>query len=161
VAFGGAGPLHAAALAAKMRMARVVIPIYPGLCSAFGALIADLQVNKVHSKNFRSDSVRPDTVRENFAALVDEALAELRAEGFDGTPEIQRTISMRYAGQNYEQDIPVATDMASEAELREALAAFERQHEAFYGYSISGEVIELIRFNVTAIGPTPKPTLRR
>src|SRR5206468_9839374 len=57
VAFGGAGPLHAAALARRMGMARVVVPPHPGLGSAFGALIADLQVNKVHSKNFRSDSV--------------------------------------------------------------------------------------------------------
>jgi N-methylhydantoinase A len=159
VAFGGAGPLHAVAIAGKMRMSRVVIPLYPGLCSAFGALIADLQVNKVQSKSFRSDGVGAETVRQHFAALVRDAVTELREEGFDGRPEIHRMISMRYAGQNYEQDIPVATDVESEAELHEAFAAFERRHEAFYGYSISGEVIELIRFNVTAIGRTPKPNL--
>jgi N-methylhydantoinase A len=45
--------------------------------------------------------------------------------------------------------------------LRQILAAFERRHEAFYGYSISGEVIELIRFNVTALGRTAKPDLPR
>jgi len=161
VAFGGAGPLHASALARKMRMSRVVVPLHPGLCSAFGALIADLQVNKVHSKNFRSDHVTPATVREHFEALVRDAVAELREEGFGGTPEIQRTISMRYAGQNYEQDIPVATEVASEAEMRQIFADFERRHEEFYGYSISGEVIELIRFNVTAIGRTPKPSLKQ
>jgi N-methylhydantoinase A len=161
VAFGGAGPLHAGALARKMHMTRVVLPLYPGLCSAFGALIADLQVNKVHSKNFRSSTVDAATVREDFARLVDEAVAELRQEGFTGTPEILCTISMRYAGQNYEQDIPVDAEMASDAMLRQILAAFERRHEEFYGYSISGEVIELIRFNVTALGRTPKPNLPR
>jgi N-methylhydantoinase A len=161
VAFGGAGPLHAGALAAKMGMSRVVIPVHPGLCSAFGALIADLQVNKVHSKNFRSGLVEAATVREHFAELVRQAVAELREEGFAGEPEIQRTISMRYAGQNYEQDIAVATEIESDAELRQAFADFEKRHEAFYGYSISGETIEFIRFNVTAIGRTPKPCLPR
>jgi N-methylhydantoinase A len=161
IAFGGAGPLHASALARKMRMTRVVLPLYPGLCSAFGALIADLQVNKVHSKNFRSTTVDAVTVQEHFAQLVDEAVAELRQEGFTGTPEILRTISMRYAGQNYEQDIPVVSEIGSDAVLRRIFAAFERRHEEFYGYSISGEVIELIRFNVTAVGRTPKPALAR
>jgi N-methylhydantoinase A len=159
VAFGGAGPLHASALARKMQMPRVVIPLYPGLCSAFGALIADLQVNKVHSKNFRSDRVTSAVVRAHFEALVHEAVAELCEEGFVGVPDIHRTISVRYAGQNYEQDIPVASQIASDVELRQIFADFERRHEEFYGYSISGEVIELIRFNVTVIGRTPKPSL--
>ena len=68
---------------------------------------------------------------------------------------------MRYAGQNYEQDIPVEVEIRSDAMLRQILASFERRHEAFYGYSISGEVIELIRFNVTALGRTAKPDLPR
>jgi N-methylhydantoinase A len=161
VAFGGAGPLHASALARKMHMTRVVLPLFPGLCSAFGALIADLQVNKVHSKNFRSTTVEAVTVQEHFTQLVEEAVAELRQEGFRGIPEILRTVSMRYAGQNYEQDIPVGAEIGSDAALRRIFAAFERRHEEFYGYSISGEVIELIRFNVTAVGRTPKPGLAR
>jgi len=161
VAFGGAGPLHAAALAKIMQMRQVVIPLHPGLCSAFGALIADLQVNKVHSKHFRSDRVDAATVQAHFSRLVDEAVAELRQEGFQGRPEISRSISMRYAGQNYEQDIEVEAKMITDGALRDVLRAFERRHEQFYGYSISGEVIELIRFNVTAVGRTPKPSLAR
>ncbi len=161
VAFGGAGPLHAAALAEAMRLRQVIIPLHPGLCSAFGALIADLQVNKVHSKPFRSDSVDAATIQAHFAQLVDDAVAELRQEGFQGTPEVERSISMRYAGQNYEKDVPVEADVVADAVLRQVLHTFERLHEQFYGYSISGEVIELIRFNVTAIGRTPKPVLSR
>jgi N-methylhydantoinase A len=161
VAFGGAGPLHAAALAKTMHMRRVVVPLHPGLCSAFGALIADLQVNKVHSTHFRSDGVDAATVHAHFSRLVEEAGAELRQEGFHGRPEIGRSISLRYAGQNYEQDIEVDVDTITEGALRDVFRAFERRHEQFYGYSISGEVIELIRFNVTAVGRTPKPSLAR
>ncbi len=161
VAFGGAGPLHAGALARRMGMTRVVVPPHPGLCSAFGALIADLQVNKVHSKNFRSDRVDAATVQAHFTQLVEEAVADLHQEGFHGTPDIERTISMRYAGQNYEQDIRVEADVVSDTVLRDVFTAFERRHQQFYGYSISGEVIELIRFNITARGHTPKPELPR
>jgi N-methylhydantoinase A len=161
VAFGGAGPLHAGALAKTMHMRHVVIPLHPGLCSAFGALIADLQVNKAHSKHFRSDGVDAATVHAHFRRLVEEAVAELRQEGFQGRPEISRSISMRYAGQNYEQDIEVEAEVITEDALRHVFRAFERHHEQFYGYSISGEVIELIRFNVTAVGRTPKPALAR
>jgi N-methylhydantoinase A len=161
VAFGGAGPLHAGPLARRMGMASVVVPLHPGLCSAFGALIADLQVNKVQSKNFQSDTVGAATIQAHFARLVEEAVAELRQEGFHGTAEVERTISMRYAGQNYEQDIRVEPELITDAVLHEVFAAFERRHEQFYGYSISGEIIELIRFNVTAVGRTPKPELPR
>ena len=161
VAFGGAGPLHASHLARRMGMARVVVPLHPGLCSAFGALIADLQVNKVQSENFQSDTIAAATVQAQFARLIAEAVGELRQEGFRGTAEIERTISMRYAGQNYEQDIRVEAEPITDSVLQEVFAAFERRHEQFYGYSISGEIIELIRFNVTAVGRTRKPELPR
>ena len=66
VAFGGAGPLHACDIAAKVGMTQVVVPIYPGLTSAFGALIAAPKVNKVWSKHFRSDFDRCGDGRRAF-----------------------------------------------------------------------------------------------
>jgi N-methylhydantoinase A len=161
VAFGGAGPLHAGALARIMGMRQVVVPLHPGLCSAFGALIADLQVNKVRSQHFRSDRVDAATIDAYLSALSEEAVAELRQEGFQGEPEIERSVSMRYAGQNYEQEVPVTARVVSDETLQQVFSTFERLHQQVYGYSISGEVIELIRFNVTAVGRTPKPNLTR
>ena len=160
VAFGGAGPMHAGGIVERVGMKRIVVPLYPGLCSAFGALIADYQVDKVWSQYFRSDNVDWRAVRDEFARLVDTALEELRIEGFSGEPEIQRTISMRYAGQNYEHDVTVEDGEIDEARLGRALDEFHRVHEHFYGYSIGHEVIELIRFNVKVIGRIPKPTLK-
>ncbi len=160
VAFGGAGPLHAGGIAEKMGMSRIIVPLYPGLCSAFGALIADLQVDKVWSKHFRSNSVEAAVVNEQFQHLVTTVIDELRAEGFTGTPEIERTISMRYAGQNYEHDVPIAEETITVETLHKAFAEFHRLHRQFYGYAISEEIIELIRFNVTVRGYTPKPQLK-
>jgi N-methylhydantoinase A len=159
VAFGGAGPLQAASIARMMGMSRVVVPPYPGLCSAIGTLLADLQVNRVLSTNHRSDSVTAAALEEGFARLAAAALEELRQEGYRGEPSIERSVSMRYWGQNYEHDVAVPDGPIDDAVLGDLLRAFDRRHEQFYGYSIGGEVIELIRFNLTVTGPVPKPTL--
>ena len=155
VAFGGAGPLHACAIAEKMGMRRVVVPPFPGLTSAFGALIADPKVSRVWSKHFRSDAIAAATVDHHFAEMEAGVVAELREEGFQGDPVIERTVSMRYWGQNYEQDVPMAAGEVTPALLAQTLQAFHQLHERFYGYAIVGEVIELIRFNVIASGRTP------
>ncbi len=160
VAFGGAGPLHAGGLLEKMGMDRVVIPLYPGLCSAFGAALSDFQVDKVWSTNYRSDSLDGNLVVDQFQALESVARDELRDEGFLAEPEVRRSISMRYAGQNYEHDVPLLGGAADSDALQRAFGDFHQLHEKLYGYSISREVIELIRVNVTAIGRTRKPRLR-
>ena len=160
VAFGGAGPLHAGGILEKMGMTRVVIPLYPGLCSAFGAVISDFKVDKVWSKHFRSDSVAATVVDEQFQKLTAMAMDELRGEGFSGTPQLERSISMRYAGQNYEHEVEIGDSTVTEQTLEKAFFEFHRLHEQFYGYSISGEVIELIRFKVTATGRAVKPRLQ-
>jgi N-methylhydantoinase A len=160
VAFGGAGPLHATDIATKMGMSQVIIPVYPGLTSAFGALIAEPKITQVWSKHFRSDAIDARTVGEHFKAMTDAALDQLRREGYAGEPEIERSISMRYWGQNYEQDVPMPLGAEVTPELLDkTLEAFHRLHEQFYGYSITGEVIELIRFNVTVSGHTGGVTL--
>jgi len=159
VAFGGAGPVHACDIAAKMGMTRVVVPIYPGLTSAFGALIAAPKVNKVWSKHFRSDSTDAATVDAHLRDLVASVIAELRAEGYTGATELTRSISMRYWGQNYEQDVAVPDGDITQERLQETLSAFHRLHERFYGYSIGNETIELIRFNVEATGKATTPSL--
>jgi N-methylhydantoinase A len=160
VAFGGAGPLHAVGIVERVGMKRIVLPLHPGLCSAFGGLIADYQVDKVWSQYFRSDNVDWCTVRDEFERLVQTALEELSDEGFSGKPEIEKTISMRYAGQNYEHDVKVADGEINETSLQNALAEFHLVHEHFYGYSIGHEVIELIKFSVKVIGRIPKPQLK-
>jgi N-methylhydantoinase A len=159
IAFGGAGPLHACDIAAKMGMTRVVVPIYPGLTSAFGAVIAAPKVNKVWSKHFRSDSTDAATVDLHLKDLVATVIAELRAEGYAGAIRVARSISMRYWGQNYEQDIPMPDGDVTHDLLQQTLSAFHGLHERFYGYSIGGETVELIRFNVEATSEVTPPSL--
>jgi N-methylhydantoinase A len=155
VAFGGAGPLHAADIAVKIGMTTVVVPVYPGVTSALGAMIAEPKVNRVWSRHFRSDAIDATLVREHFAGMTAAVLDELREEGAGDHAIVERSISMRYWGQNYEQDVPVPEGQIDDAVLNAALERFHRLHEQFYGYSISGEVIELIRFSVEARSKAP------
>jgi N-methylhydantoinase A len=157
--FGGAGPLHAAAVARSLRMPRVLIPMYPGNASALGMLLADLRVDKVWTQAFRSGWIDAALVARQFAAIREAASAELREEGFAGVPEVHFSISMRYAGQNYEHQVPVPTETMTEAMLRDALSSFEKIHAERYGYAIEGEEIELVAFHVTVTGRRSAPRL--
>ena len=158
-AFGGAGPLHAAAVARSLRIPRVLVPIFPGHASAIGMLLADLRVDKVWTQAFRSSRVDAALVERQFAAIRAAAESELREEGFTAVPEVAYSISMRYAGQNYETEVPLAPEAITEERLRAAFAAFARIHAERYGYAIEGEEIELVAFHVTVSGRRPSPQL--
>lgn len=158
-AFGGAGPLHAAAVARSLRIPRVLVPMFPGNASALGMLLADLRVDKVWTQAFRSSRVDADLVARQFGQIREAAEAELRQEGFTGEPDVQFAISMRYAGQNYEHLVPVPAGDCDEEVLREAFRTFERIHEERYGYAIAGEEIELVAFHVTVSGRREAPRL--
>lgn len=160
VACGGAGPLHAGGLAEKVGMRRIVVPLYPGLCSAFGTLIADFKVDKTQSQYFRSTDVKALTVDKIFRAMVEDSLREVCAEGYRGRPRVERWISMRYAGQNYEHDVRVESAAIHAKELQRIFERFHLLHKRFYGYSIGAEVIELIRFKVSTVGKRPQLRLQ-
>ena len=159
VAFGGAGPLHAAAIAKVIGARRVLIPPHPGLCSAFGTLLADMRVDKTWTHILRSDRLDAPAIDARLNELVAEATADLQHEGFAGSPQIQRSVNMRYLGQNYEEEIPIPGGQVTAESLSDLLAAFETHYEATYGYRIPDEIIELVQFNVTVFGDTAKPAL--
>ena len=161
VAFGGAGPLHAVALAEAVGIGRVIVPPHAGLTSALGTLLADLRVDRSWTHAYRSNDLDVERINARFDELAEAALRDLRAEGFAGTPTIARSISMRYLGQNYEQDVPVPPGPIGEESIAAVMQRFHQQHEAFYGYSIAGEIMELIHFNVSVIGATPDVALPR
>lgn len=160
MAFGGAGPLHAAAMARGLGMPKVLVPPYPGMCSALGMLVADLRIDKVTTFPVTSDRVTLAELDQRFQALIAAATAELTYEGFAGAPQINATVSMRYLGQNYEEDIPVYLDELRQQGLATLFTDFHRHHEQRYGYQIAGEIIEIVALKVTALGAMPKPPIR-
>lgn len=162
IAFGGAGPLHACSVARELQIPTAIVPLYPGQCSAFGTLIADVRIDRVWTHDYRSDRLDVDALVSAFDAMVADARQSLNRSGFEGEPVIQRYISLRYLEQNYEEDILLVDGPITEATLRQAYDGFHRRHELFYGYSFPEETLELVHFKVTALGSAPSiqlPTL--
>ena len=161
LAFGGAGPLHAAAVARVLGVPKVIVPQYPGVFSALGLLLADIRVDKVWTQAFRSNDVDAPLVNRQFNRITERALGELRQEGFAGEPETRRAINMRYFGQNYEHEVEIEGGELDDAALERAFRRFDELHADRYGYAIEGEVIELVSFKVTVIGRRPALDLSR
>ena len=161
LAFGGAGPLHAAAVARLLGVPKVIVPQYPGVFSAVGLLLADIRVDKVWTQAFRSNDVDAALVNSQFTRITERAVDELRREGFAGEPHVRRAINMRYFGQNYEHEVEIDDGGLDETALERAFRAFDALHAERYGYAIEGEVIELVSFKVTVIGRRPPLDLSR
>jgi len=151
-AFGGAGGLQAAAIARLMNIKRVIIPPHPGLCSAFGALTADLRCDRVWTTGLQSDNVVAAELAGRVQSMTKEAEAEIRTQNYRGDIQTRLRLALRYQGQNYEHEIELPGAHIDEDVLKEAYAEFNRLHDAFYGYNLSGEVIEIVNLTVTALG---------
>ena len=155
VAFGGAGPLHAAAIAAKLGIRRVVVPPHPGLCSAFGAALARLRVERVRTLGLRHSEVDEAELAAHFRAMLEEGRREIEAEGLRDAARERLGLSMRYAQQNYEQDVGYRFADG----LSAAVNRFHRRHEEFFGYQFPDYPVELVHLKAslaeTAAEPAP------
>jgi N-methylhydantoinase A len=174
VAYGGAGPLHACELAQALQIRKVLVPYHPGTFSAFGALLADTRFDYTQTAWMRLRYLDLDRVNELFETLERRAAEDFHREGFAESPQLLRSIDMRYVGQNWELSVSMPGGRLGPEEFERAAKLFEEEHERFYGYSIPGEELELLTFNVAAVGarhsvelprvepgPTPEPLDRR
>ena len=163
VAFGGAGPLHAVAIARKLGIERVLVPPHPGLCSAFGAAIARLRVERVHTVALRGSAVSQQEVDQRFTALLEASRREIEAEGLRGAPRERLMVSMRYAQQNYEQDVEYVMPNGQRdagAGLSGATQRFHQRHQEFFGYQFEHHPVELVHLKVSvAESAAPEPVL--
>ncbi len=158
LAYGGAGPMHAAFVAEELEIPRVLVPWAPGNFSAWGSLISDLRRDYVQTRLLATRSASFTGIVGAFAALEREAEAALAAEGI--APDriaMLRTLGMRYVGQAWELLVRVPDGADSMEVLEEA---FHRTHERRYGHR-NQSAVEIVNFRLTAVGATPKPSLPR
>jgi N-methylhydantoinase A len=161
VAFGGAGPLHAARLARELEIPRVLVPRHPGILCALGLLLSDLKTNHAQTRLTRITPEAIGPMQEIFATLEARAAAWFDREGIGaGARTLRRTVDMRYAGQNYELPVPWPDVPASPALVKELAAAFERAHEQMYGYVAEEEPIQAVTFRLEAVGAVRRAELR-
>jgi N-methylhydantoinase A len=158
VAYGGAGPMHAALIAEELEIPRVVVPPAPGNFSAFGSLISDLRRDYVRTRLVGTRTGRIADVAETFAELAAEARADLGREGIpDDRLTTLRALGMRYQGQSWELIVRVPEPGDSMEALEEA---FHQAHERRYGHRGPGAV-EIVNFRLTGVGAIPRPARAR
>ncbi|TMT80439.1 hydantoinase/oxoprolinase family protein [Haloterrigena sp. H1] len=149
VAFGGAGPMHAAALADSLSVDRVVVPRPGGVLSAFGLLAADESYDAVRTVGVDLDGADRTTLENVYDDLVGDVLADAS----DRDPaQVERAADCRYAGQSFELTVPV--DEAFDAAAVET--RFHDAHERTYGYAMD-ESIEVVNLRATATVPGSEP----
>jgi N-methylhydantoinase A len=157
LAFGGAGPLHAGRIARDLGMAGVIVPLYPGVFSAMGLLMADVRHDYMRSKLTPLHETQPADMNEIFARLAAQAQEQLRRDGF--APErirTERALDMRYAGQGYEIALPCRGPPIAAGHLPELRAAFDVQHKTMFGHMAPQEPVEIVSYRVRATGLAPK-----
>ena len=160
VAFGGAGPAHANRLAALTEIPVAIIPQSPGTASALGLLVTDLKHDYATTLIQQLDQVDSQTLEQTFRALESQGRETLGREGMaEAAMEFRRQVDLRYVGQSHELTLPLAASALGPAELAQLLAQFHRTHERAYGFSASGEDVELVSVRLSAIGQIAKPAL--
>ena len=161
VAFGGGGAMHAAALARELRVKKIIIPVNPGVFSAWGMLMTDLRQDFIRTSIRRTDRIAPAELAGIFAGLEQQAMQNLQAQG---VPEervlFQRFADMRYKGQEHTVKVPVPGGQFSAAQLRDIDEQFHRLHEQAYTFRLDTPV-EMVNYHLTAIGVVEKADLQK
>ncbi len=153
VAFGGAGPLHALAMAEELHISKVIVPADPGVLSAYGMLQSDTRHDVVQSFFRRVAGVTPRDLESAFIELAEHGREKLRE---DEVPEeaisLETSADLRYSGQEYTVTLPLDFTKGTAALLERLPQEFALAHEARYGHSNPGEAVEFVNLRIAAYG---------
>jgi N-methylhydantoinase A len=154
IAFGGAGPIHAADLAAELGMKKVYIPLFPGLFSALGLLMADVRYDYVQSIPGRLDAIDMVELLQKFESLAARARQEFSRENIDPTiVKMERYLDLRYQRQMSEITIRVPDDVTPSVLPRSLTDSFHAEHERTYGYRRDHEPVAVVNLRMKALAP--------
>jgi N-methylhydantoinase A len=149
VAFGGAGPMHAAWLARELEIREVIVPWSPGTFSAWGMLQTDIRHDVVRSFYRPLAELSDADVDDVYTALLAEAAESLAGEGIGaGDHYFSRSADMRYVGQEYTVNVPINGSV----DLGAVDGAFHDAHRVRYGHSTPGAPVEFVNLRVAGFG---------
>jgi N-methylhydantoinase A len=158
VAFGGAGPLHGAALARELSIPTVIVPPSPGVTSALGCLLVDVQHDLAASYIMPAADVDPAAIETEFGALEKEAWDRMHHEGVSDLDVVmERSIDMMYRGQWRSLAVPAGQPVGPIADL---VGGFHVQHEREYNFRRDDAPVDIYRLNLRAVGIVPKAAFR-
>ena len=159
VVAGGAGPIHAAAIARELDIPLILIPRESSVFCAAGMLISDLKHDYVRTCAMDIDRVDTGQVNALFAEMTENARQTLESEAVsDERIEVKYSADLRYIGQFNEVEVPLPKGgELTEESVSDLCAAFHSKHDSLYGYSMPDADVELINLRITARGKTEKP----
>ena len=161
MAFGGAGPLHAARLARELDIKRILVPRNPGILCAMGLLLTDLRADFAATRLLPLELGVLGEIERAFAALNWQAEAWFAHEEIAADARrLLRTVDMRYAGQNYELAIPLPDGPITPKTLDVLAQGFADAHQRIYGFLADNEPVQLVTFRLEATGLVSKATLK-
>jgi N-methylhydantoinase A len=150
LSFGGAGSLHAADLARRLRIPRVLIPPYAATLSAFGMLAADVVKDYTQTVMLAGDTPF-ENIQSKINILLERAYHEIKNEGFsDNMIRLEPTLDMRYRGQSYELLVPLTKNFVKD---------FHERHHQTYGYLRPEADLEIVNLRVRGIGQVDSPKI--
>jgi N-methylhydantoinase A len=160
-AFGGAGPLHAAALADELGIAEVICPPIPGAFSALGLIGTELKRDYVHTLYTTTAAADPVALEAAFVALEEKGMAMLERAGVGHAQRrFERSVDARYPRQSHELMVPVPPRAIDPAALEEIAATFHDRHQHTYGHDNRSEPVQIVSIRVAAIGAIPPLAIR-
>ncbi len=157
--FGGAGALHAIALAEQFQIKKVIVPPYSGVFSALGLILGDLTYDFVHSYLSRLEMIDFNWINGKFQEMEEKGKKFLRRAGHKGKIKIHRALDMRYLGQSYEIMVPIDNTEINKNYLKIIRVNFQKEYERLYDFYFTEESCEIVNLRTSVIGETYKPTL--
>ena len=162
--FGGAGAVHAAAVAEELGMRRIMVPARPGAFSALGLLCTDVLHDYIRSELGPLDRLDPAHAEAMFRDLEAKAASELADEGLDpSAAAFERDLDMRYAGQGYELRVPLSGLWHKALDAKALVAArdrFDEVHERIHGHAAKEKGVEVVSYRLRVRVSVPKFTPR-
>ncbi|MBV9800389.1 MAG: hydantoinase/oxoprolinase family protein [Solirubrobacterales bacterium] len=158
IAFGGAGPVHAAHCAAELSIPTVIVPRSPGLASAFGQLRVEIRDDTQRPLLTKHDDVDPAELEAVFSELEDEAEQLLRREGVAGEEvQLQRSVDLKYYPQTSYINLRVPSGHIDQAVVDDLVSSFLERHADEFGYSVGLDLtsVEFVNARLTALAPAP------
>ncbi|MEE2701058.1 MAG: hydantoinase/oxoprolinase family protein [Chloroflexota bacterium] len=157
VVFGGAGPLHATAVASMLGIRTVIIPPIPGVLSTYGLLFSDLQNDYVQTIVLEGPVFDLRKIQRAFQKLEKDAVNWLVFEGVPTDKHIlSRSADLRYAHQGWEVTVPMPDRPLTQTVVDDLISAFHEAHQRLYTYALPDTPVELVNLRVTARGQLPR-----
>ena len=162
IAYGGAGPLHASAIAREIGMRRVIVPRAPGHFCAFGMLFSDLRYDFVRTWFARLADVSFDTIERIYESLITDGRKALAASGVEARgAAVSRAADMRYVGQEHPVTVEPPPGVFRRRNRDALKRSFDEEHLRRYGTCAPGEPAEIVSLRATVTGTMKRPPLER